>query len=88
MAGAPAGYRTFTAGEVLTAANVQTFLQDQVIPVYASEAAGSAALPSPAEGQFRFLKDTDSFQYYTGSAWVDAGGASVGFEQTFLLMGA
>jgi hypothetical protein len=88
MAGAPAGYRTFTAGDVLTAAQVQTFLQDQVVAVYASEAAADAALPSPAEGQFRYLSDTDAFQYYTGSAWVNAAGAEVGFEQTFLLMGA
>ena len=88
MAGAPAGYRTFTAGEVLTAANVQTFLQDQIIAVYADEATANAALASPAEGQFRFLEDSDSFQYYTGSAWVSAGGTDVGFEQNFLLMGA
>ena len=89
MAGAPAGYRTFTAGEVLTAANVQTFLQDQVIAVYANAAAGSAALPAPAEGQFRYLRDVDAFEVFTGSAWVAAGGgAGGGFEQTFLLMGA
>ena len=88
MAGAPAGYRTFTAGDVLTAAQVQTFLQDQVVAVYADAAAGSAALPSPAEGQFRYLRDTDDFQVFSGSAWVAAAGASVGFEQTFLLMGA
>ena len=88
MAGAPAGYRTFTAGEVLTAGNVQTFLQDQVIPVYSNSAAANTALPSPAEGQFRFLRDTDAFEYYTGSAWVAAGGVSVGFETNFLLMGA
>jgi hypothetical protein len=88
MAGAPAGYRTFTAGEVLTAANTQNYLQDQVITVYANNAAATAALPSPGEGQFRYLKDTDAFEYYTGSAWVTAAGASVGFEQTFLLMGA
>ena len=31
MAGA--GYRTFSAGEVLTAGNVQTYLMDQAIPV-------------------------------------------------------
>jgi hypothetical protein len=55
MAGAPAGYRTFAAGEVLTAANVQTYLQDQVIAAYANAAAADAALASPAEGQFRFL---------------------------------
>jgi hypothetical protein len=88
MAGAPAGYRTFTAGEVLTAANVQTFLQDQVVAVYASESAANTALPTPAEGQFRYLRDTDAFQYYTGTAWVNAGGSDIGFEQTFMLMGA
>jgi len=88
MAAAPAGYRTFSAGEVLTAANVQTFLQDQVIAVFANATARDAAITSPAEGQHCFLKDTDALQYYTGSAWVAAGGASVGFETNFLLMGA
>ena len=89
MAGAPAGYRTFTAGEVLTALNVQTYLQDQVIPVFSSEAAATAVMTAPAEGQFRFLKDTDSFEVFTGSSWVAAGGgAGGGFEQTFMLMGA
>jgi len=78
MAGAPAGYRTFAAGEVLTAANVQTYLQDQVIPVYADAAAADAALASPAEGQFRILNDSDSFQRYDGSAWVNAGGGAAG----------
>ena len=86
MAGA--GYRTFTAGEVLTADNVQTFLMDQAIPVFANNAAATAVITSPSEGQFRFLKDTDALEYYTGSAWVAAAGADVGFEQTFLLMGA
>ena len=87
MAGA--GYRTFTAGEVLTAANVQTYLMDQAITVFANEAAATAVITSPTEGQFRFLKDTDAFQYYTGSAWIAAGGAGGGgFETNFLLMGA
>jgi len=86
MAGA--GYRTFSAGEVLTAANVQTYLMDQAIPVFASSTARDAAITSPSEGQFAFLKDTDAFQVYTGSAWVAAGGVSVGFETNFLLMGA
>jgi len=86
MAGA--GYRTFSAGEVLTASNVQTYLMDQAIPVFASSTARDAAITSPAEGQHCFLSDTDALQYYTGSAWVAAGGASVGFETNFLLMGA
>jgi len=87
MAGAPAGYRTFTAGEVLTAANVQTYLQDQVVMVFADAAAGSAAIPSPGEGQLRFLRSTDSLEYFSGASW-QAVAADVGFEQTFLLMGA
>jgi len=86
MAGA--GYRTFGAGEVLTASNVQTYLMDQAIPVFASSTARDAAITSPSEGQHCFLSDTDALQYYTGSAWVAAGGASVGFETNFLLMGA
>jgi len=86
MAGA--GYRTFGAGEVLTASNVQTYLMDQAIPVFASSTARDAAITSPSEGQHCFLSDTDALQYYTGRAWVAAGGASVGFETNFLLMGA
>jgi len=88
MAGAPAGYRTFTAGGVLTAANVQTYLMDQAIPVFANATARDAAITAPAEGQHCFLRDADALQYYSGSAWIAAGGADVGFEQTFLLMGA
>ena len=88
MAGAPAGYRTFTAGEVLTAANVQTYLQDQVVMVFANNAAATAAIPSPGEGQLRFLRDVDSLEYWSGASWQAVGGAAVGFEQTFLLMGA
>jgi hypothetical protein len=84
----PAGFRTFDAGAVLTAEQVNTFLMSQSIPVFASEAVAGSAIASPQEGQHRFLKDTDALQYYTGSAWVAAGGASVGFETNFLLMGA
>ena len=64
MAGA--GYRTFSAGEVLTAANVQTYLMDQAIPVFADATARDAAITSPAEGQFAFLKDTDAFRFTLG----------------------
>ena len=84
----PAGFRTFDAGAVLTAEQVNTFLMSQSIPVFADATAAGSAIASPQEGQHRFLKDTDALQYYTGSAWVAAGGASVGFETNFLLMGA
>jgi len=84
----PSGYRIFTAGEVLTAANTMDFLMDQAIAVHDNAAAAGSALPSPAEGQFRYLKDTDSFQYFSGTSWQNAGASEEGFEKTFLLMGA
>ena len=87
MAGS--GWRVFEAGEVLTAANVQAFLQDQVVQVYAGTAArGSALGTAVTEGMMSYLSDTDSVEVFSGSAWQAVGGASVGFEQTFLLMGA
>jgi hypothetical protein len=84
----PAGFKTFTAGDVLTAAEVNTYLMSQAIPVFANEAAAGSAIASPQEGQHRFLKDVAALQYYSGSAWVAAGGVAVGFETNFLLMGA
>lgn len=82
------GYKVFTAGEVLTAADLQGYAIDQVVAVFANAASAGSAIPSPTEGQFRFLKDTDAFQYYTGASWENAGGSDIGFEQTFMLMGA
>lgn len=84
----PAGFKTFVAGDVLTAEQVNTFLMSQAIPVFANAAAAGSAIASPEEGQHRFLRDTDSFEFYTGTAWVAAGGVAVGFETNFLLMGA
>ena len=85
----PAGFRTFGAGAVLTAEQVNTFLMSQSIPVFADATARDAAITAPEEGQHAFLKDVDALQYYTGSAWVAAGGAGGGgFETNFLLMGA
>jgi len=87
MAGA--GFKTFAAGEVLTAGDVNTYLMQQTVMVFASESARTTAIASPSEGMFTYLSDTDAFQYYTGSAWVAAGGAGGGgFETNFLLMGA
>lgn len=87
MAGA--GFKDFTAGAVLTADQVDTFLMQQTIMVFDSEAARTTALSGVlAEGMHSYLKDTNSFQYYDGAAWQDQGGAGAGgFENSLLLMG-
>jgi len=71
------GFKDFVTGEVLTAADVDGYLM-QGIWVFASAAARSAAVTSPQEGNYSYLKDTNSTEYYTGSAWVAAGGGGGG----------
>ena len=66
MAGA--GYRTWSATEVVTAANVQTYLQDQVCLVFADTTARDAITAS--EGMICYLKSIDQVQTYNGSAWA------------------
>jgi hypothetical protein len=66
------GFKTFTTGEVLTAADTNGYLMQGVL-VFASAAARDAAITSPQEGQFAYLIDTDSTYYYSGSAWVLSG---------------
>jgi hypothetical protein len=46
----------------------------QGIWTFASAAARDAAVTSPQEGNFCFLKDTNATLYYTGSAWATVGG--------------
>jgi hypothetical protein len=67
------GYRTFTAGEVLTASNVQNYLQDQSVMVFGGSAARSSAIGTAnfEEGMLTYLTDVDKLQVYTGSSFVD-----------------
>ena len=65
----PDGFRTFAVGEVLTAANVNDYLMEQVVTVFADATARDAAITSPQEGQISFLKDSDVLTYYSGSSW-------------------
>lgn len=68
------GRKTWSAGEVATAANVQGYLQDQVVQVYAGTAARSSALGSAvSEGMVSYLSDTNALQYYDGATWQSLG---------------
>jgi hypothetical protein len=43
-----------------------------VLP-FADSTARGTALPSPTDGQYSYLQDTNATEYYNGSAWVAAG---------------
>lgn len=64
------GRKVFTAGEVLTAANVQGYLQDQAVMVFADSAARSSAIGTPTQGMVSYLQDTSTLQVY-GTAWAN-----------------
>ena len=68
MAGA--GYTIFTDGQVLTAAQVNTYLMQQAIMVFATSAARTTALPTPSEGMVTYRTDNNVIEYYDGAAWV------------------
>jgi hypothetical protein len=75
MAGA--GYRTFQLGEVLTSNNVQTYLMDQAVQVYAGTAQRGSAVPTPSAGMVAYSTAT-GLQVFDGSAWTDVGGVGYG----------
>jgi hypothetical protein len=64
------GYKVFTAGEVLTAANVNGYLMEQSVMVFAGTAARSSAIGTPSAGMMSYLTDTKTLQVY-GTAWAD-----------------
>jgi hypothetical protein len=64
------GFKTFTTGEVLTAADTNGYLMQGIL-VFADATARDAAITAPEEGQFAYLKDTNVTTYYTGSAWAN-----------------
>ena len=67
------GLKTFVTGDVLTAADANGYLM-QGVWVFASAAARTSAVTSPQEGNFSYLKDTNSTEYYDGSAWISVSG--------------
>jgi hypothetical protein len=63
--------KVFTAGEVLTAADVNSNLMDQAVMTFADAAARTSAIASPTEGMITYLNSTDTLQFWSGTAWTD-----------------
>lgn len=79
-----AGFKTFTAGEVFTATDANTYLMQQSVMVFTNEAARDAAITAPSEGMHAYLTaptipaatgastqlPTGIRTVYNGSVWV------------------
>ena len=82
------GRKVFTAGEVLEASEVNGYLMDQSVMVFAGTAERAAAIGTPTEGMVTYLTSDNSTTVWTGAAWEALGGGGAGgFENSLLLMG-
>lgn len=64
------GWKEWAIAEVVEASDFQTYIQDQVVQVYAdSGARGSALGTAVSEGMVSYLEDTNALEVYDGSSW-------------------
>jgi hypothetical protein len=70
--------KVFTAGEVLAAADVNSFLMDQTVMSFPTSAARGSAIPTPTLGMYTHLEDAPArTQFWDGSAWVSPLGSTL-----------
>ena len=64
------GWKEWAVAEVVEASDFQTYVQDQVVQVYADAGArGSALGTAVADGMVSYLEDTNSVEVYYSAAW-------------------
>lgn len=62
--------KTFTAGTLATASDVNTYLMDQSVMTFATPTARNTAIPSPTEGMVTYQQSNDHLTIYSGTDWV------------------
>lgn len=65
-------YKVFANGFALNASELNTYLMNQSVMVFANSAARTAAF-TPTEGMVTYLEDTNALEVYNGTAWVAVG---------------
>jgi hypothetical protein len=63
-------YKTFANGFPLPASDLNNFLMNQSVIVFADAAARTSAIPSPVQGMLTYLVDTGAYESWNGSAFV------------------
>ena len=72
-----AGWKTFSAGSVLTASDVNGYLMDQVVQKFATSSARSSGIASPSKGMLSYLSSTKNVEVYNGTNWMGIGGMTL-----------
>jgi hypothetical protein len=65
-------YKVFSNGFALNASELNTYLMNQSVMVFANASARTSAL-TPTEGMVTYLEDTNALELYNGTAWVAVG---------------
>ena len=70
--------KTWAIGDVLSAADLNTYVSGQVVGIFGS----SAGIPSPLNGQSSYLTDKDHIEHYDGTTWQPLPAAVYAFSAT------
>ena len=65
------GRKEWAADDVLSAADLESYLMDQAVTIWANSTVRNSGILAPIEGQISYLQDSNIFQAYSGSAWVE-----------------
>jgi hypothetical protein len=76
------GKKTFVAGEVLLAQDVNDYLMDQSVMNFASSAARSSAIPTPTEGMTTYVQDRNQIETFDGAEYRGMSGLQLVKKQT------
>jgi hypothetical protein len=66
-------YKVFANGFTLNASELNTYLMNQSVMVFADSAARSTALTAPTEGMVTYLESTNALEFYNGTTWAIVG---------------
>lgn len=64
------GFKQWVTDDVLSATDLNGYLADQAVMVFASAAARTSGITVPSEGMITYLTDSNTLAFYNGSAWV------------------
>ena len=63
-------FKEFVAGTPALASDMNTYLMEQSVMVFATAAARNTALPTPNEGMVTYIEANDHLTIYNGTAWI------------------
>jgi hypothetical protein len=74
--------KTWAIGDVLTAADLNTYVSQQVVGTFGSSAVRSTGIASATAGQVSYLTDRDRIEHWDGAQWQPLPAAMAVFSAT------